>query len=412
MKTLLILGAFYTEIEIILRAKSLGYKTIVTDQYTDFRLSPAKTVADEAWNISWTDIDALCAKCKECHVDGVLAGFSEFRVESMIRLCERLGLCCSLTMEQLDITRNKNRFKRLCEHYSIPCVPEHRYEENFSFPVIVKPVDRAGSAGISVAYNREEFETAYQYAMSMSLSKQVIIEDFIRDGNKVDVYYYVKDGKITFLGSSDTILCHNSGVLQKAWPFPSKWESLYFEELDNNVRKMIAGIGITNAYLTISAFFHMGHLYVFETGFRLSGEMSFNYYKAISGINYLDEMIRYALNDSSDAQFREINNKNHYSVILNMFAENGIVKDIHNDCSVKEMNEVIGFVIYAQSGDEIHNTTQVLKKIAMCTLYSKNKEKLLDAVDTVNTIFSIENECGNEMIYERVSRSELDVFWN
>lgn len=407
MKKLLILGAYYTEIEIIERAKALGCYTIVTDNHENPMQSPAKQVADEAWNISWTDIDELCKKCVECQVNGVIAGFSEFRVENMIRICDRLNLPCSLTMHQLDITRNKNKFKRTCEYYGIPCVPEHQYNDNFGFPVIVKPVDRASSVGISVAYNREDFETAYQYAMSMSNSKSVIIEDFISNGTKVDVYYYVKDGGISLLGTSDTIMCHDSGVMQKAWPFPSKWERQYVEEIDEKVRNMIKGIGIENAYLTISAFYTKGHFYIFETGFRLSGEMSFNYYKIFTGVDYVEEMIRFALGEKSDVQFVEHSGTVPNSIILNFFAQDGIIKKIYNIDAISAIPEVIDFLVYGQEGEEIHNKGSLLKKIAMCTICATDWERIIDVVDQVNQLFSVMSTNDKEMINEKVERDEL-----
>ena len=111
MKKLLILGGNYIECDLIREAKSLGYYVIVTDNHDDWSLSPGKQIADEGWNISWSDIDSLEIKCKEVNVAGVLAGFSEFRVENMIKLCKRLGLPCALTLEQLDVTRDKIKFK-------------------------------------------------------------------------------------------------------------------------------------------------------------------------------------------------------------------------------------------------------------------------------------------------------------
>ena len=126
MDKLLILGATYHEIGIIKRAQNKGIYTIVTDSNLDWSKSPAKYMADEAWDISWSDIDALVEKCNEVKVNGVIAGFSEFRVENMIKLCERLGLPCTLSMEQLDITRDKIKFKKLCAEYGIQGVPELR----------------------------------------------------------------------------------------------------------------------------------------------------------------------------------------------------------------------------------------------------------------------------------------------
>lgn len=56
----------------------------------------------------------------------------------------------------------------------------------YAYPVIVKPVDRAGSIGISVAHNKAELEKAYDYAMDKSLCKEVIIEEYIYKAVKFD----------------------------------------------------------------------------------------------------------------------------------------------------------------------------------------------------------------------------------
>ena len=410
MKKLLVLSSYYTEVEAVKRAKALGYYTIVTDNHTDPYQTPAKFVADEAWNVSWTDIDALEAKCREVGVCGVLAGFSEFRVESMIRLCERLGLPCSLTLEQLEITRDKDKFKRTCEKYGIPGVPEHKYGEAFGFPVIVKPVDRAGSAGITVAYDKEQFEKSYAYALSQSPTKSVIIEDFIHDGVKVDVYYYVKNHQITLLGTSDTIMCKGSEgaeILQKGWPFPSKYEKQYIDEIDGNVRAMIDGLGINNAYLTMSAFYTQSHIYFFEAGFRLSGEMSFNYYKYCTGIDYLDEMIRFSMGDSDDSVLPQADYSGHHSIILNFFAKDGKVAKIEGVEEIEKMPEVVDMLVYASEGLTVHNSTKVLKKLAMCTICSNSLDRVIAAMTRINDIFSVKDEYGNEMIYEKVHSKEI-----
>ena len=409
MKKLLILSSYYTELEVVKRARALGYYTIVTDNHTEAAQIPAKFIADEAWDISWTDYDALERKCREEGVNGVLAGFSEFRVEAMIHLCERLGLPYSLTLEQLEITRDKEKFKRTCEKYGIPCVPEHRYGETFDFPVIVKPVDRAGSAGITVAYDKEEFEKSYEYALSMSPSKTVIIEDFIHDGVKVDVYYYVKNHQITLLGTSDTIMCkgaEGAEILQKGWPFPSLYEKQYIDEVDGAVRDMIVGLGINNCYLTMSAFYTKGHIYFFEAGFRLSGEMSFNYYRTFTGVDYLEEMIKFALGDSDETVLPQIDYSGKYSMILNFFAKDGVVAAIENEDAVRSIPEVVDFLIYGQEGQTIVNDTKVLKKFAMCTICATDKYRLAEVVDKVNALFSVKDAEGREMIYERVSREE------
>lgn len=90
------------------------------------------------------------------------------------------------------MTRDKVLFKNECRKNGVPVVNEYESPDIVtSYPVIVKPVDRAGSIGVGVATNPEELQIAYEYAMEKSYCKNVIIEDFIHDGSKFDVTYAI-----------------------------------------------------------------------------------------------------------------------------------------------------------------------------------------------------------------------------
>ena len=414
-KKLLILGGNILEKEIVNRAKKLGYYTIVTDNHTDWNLSPAKIIADEGWNISWSDVDELEKKCKEEGVHGVLAGFSEFRVENMIKLCNRLHLPCSLTMEQLEVTRDKILFKDTCRKYGINTIPEHNIEDaDIPFPVIVKPVDRAGSIGINVAHDKDELMAFYDIAYGLSPSKHVIIEDFISDGTKVDVYYYVKDHKISFLGSSDTIMCKGekgAKILQKAWPFKSFFEEQYLKEVDAKVRKMFVGLGINNAYATMSAFFCNGQFYFFEAGFRLSGELSYHYYEAICGLNYMDSMIKYSMDEADSVLYKNCVNKDKHCIVLNFFALDGIVNKIRGTKALSVNPNVYAIQLYVGEQENVKNVTNVFRKAAMFTIISNTETEMLETVAEVSEWFDVFDESGHSLVYEKVSSKELNQYY-
>ena len=78
-KKLLVLGATKDDCQIVEEAKKLGVYTIATDYHEDWDDAPAKKIADEAWNISWSYIPALKEKAVAAGVNGVIAGYSEFR---------------------------------------------------------------------------------------------------------------------------------------------------------------------------------------------------------------------------------------------------------------------------------------------------------------------------------------------
>lgn len=90
-KKLLILGAYQSEMDIVKVARKMGVYTITTDNHTNWDEAPAKKISDEAWNISWSDMDTLAEMCRLHHVDGVMAGFSERRVGFGAELSEKIN---------------------------------------------------------------------------------------------------------------------------------------------------------------------------------------------------------------------------------------------------------------------------------------------------------------------------------
>ena len=185
-KKLLIIGGTGVEnINIINAAHDMGVYCVVVDKNTDVKTTQAKAAADESWDMDYSNIDALAQKCRENHIDGVMAGYSEARVLVAAKVSEKLGLNFYATPEQVELTRNKRIFKDHCIKYRIPAPkdycngtpPTDEEKDRIQYPVIVKPTDRGGRKGITVCYNREELDKAIKYAMEVSFSNILMAEN-------------------------------------------------------------------------------------------------------------------------------------------------------------------------------------------------------------------------------------------
>lgn len=411
MKKLLVLGASNAEVDIVKIAQSLGYYVIVTDYYTDKHIIPAKFIADEAWNISWTDYDLLEAQCKESKIDGIIAGFSEFRVESLIEMCSRLDLPCYINRDQLDITRDKNKFKKLCDSFNIPIVREYKPDSNeINFPVIIKPTDRGGSIGINVAYNSDEYIKFLEYAYSLSPSKTVVVEDYIGDGIKFDCSYYISEDNVYLIETCDTTMLSDVKgyeTLQKAWTFPSKFEKEYIADIDSSVKSMLASLKMKCGVANISFFYRNGNFYVFEAGFRLGGGHSYHYQRASNGIDYLTAMIKYALNEPMDINTFMTSDRG-YSVTYNIYAKissGEVVDSILGEDFIKESNNcVIGYLPCLYNSFKVEIDKPV--RIAMCTLYSHNIGSILDCLAVINDNLKVKTNAKTYSVFSELSRSE------
>lgn len=414
-KKLLILVGGPNMISLVKRAQQFGVYTIVTDYYNT-EVSPAKKMADEYWDISWSDLDTLEQKCRESRIDGITTGYSETPLEMCIKLCDRLGLPCYCTQEQLKFTSDKILFKEVCRKNGVPTVKEYMsVDEVDQFPVIVKPVDRAGSIGVSVANNRTELQLAYNYALEMSYSKHVIIEKYI-DGTKIDVYYAIQEGKITLLSSDDVINASDNGlkrVVQSSWLFPSRIHKQIIKEVDFSLRKMIKYLGIHNGYIFFSGFEDHGNLMFFEAGFRLCGGHIYQYLEKKGMVNSQDIFIFYALTGSTAGIpcGTELND-NLKCVNINIYAKSGVINSIEGINEIASMDDCCFTLVTSRIGQECTDDKAILDKIGMYYFCSEDTEKLQKDVEKAYFLLEVKDVYGNDMIYDRIDTSVISNWWD
>lgn len=416
-KKLLVLGATSGETTLVKRAQELGVYVIATDYHTDYTFSPAKNIADEAWDISWSDIDTLEVKCREENVGGVIAGYSEFRVESLIKLCSRLNLPCYVTEGQLEITRDKKKFKDVCRNNGVPVVKEYAsVDEIDEYPVIVKPVDRAGSIGISVATNRDELVKAIDYALDSSASKQIIIEKYIEHGTKIDFYYTIEDGRITLISTCDTVNAKENGyerVVQSAWLYPSRNTDVV-KTSDPVLRRMIQSMGIKYGCIFFSGFVcKSGEVVFFECGFRLEGGHQYNYVSKKGPYNYLDLFILHALTGSTEnlSHSYKVNEKLKAATI-NIYAKDGIIDQIKGFEKVNKLPDCCLAIMSGRIGEQCDMNHAILSKIAMFQFTNQSSKQLQKDVEEAYELFKIYDKNGADMIYDRVESHVVADWWN
>ncbi|MBR0258273.1 MAG: ATP-grasp domain-containing protein, partial [Synergistaceae bacterium] len=209
-KKLLLLGGINHSIEIINAAHEMGVKVYVTDYNEN---TPAKSIADKAFTVSTTDVEAVVELCRAEKVDGVITGFIDSMLPYCAEICSCLGFPFWAQKEQLDICNSKDRFKSLCMEHGINVAKEYHLTgqdgnidvsslHSVTYPIIIKPSDSSGSRGVFICRNPEELKAHYPESLKYSKNGRIIAEQYI-EGQHVNMYYTLSGGNILLSAMAD-----------------------------------------------------------------------------------------------------------------------------------------------------------------------------------------------------------------
>ena len=412
MKKLLILGATNSETEIINAARDMGIYTIATDNHLDWNLSPAKKNADEAWNISWSDINQLKKECIKNNIDGIMAGFSERRVECATELSKELGKEFYAKGAKLDIINNKLKFKQACIDAGITVPKEYKYGDKIEFPVIVKPSDNGGSKGISICYTSAELEKGYKKALNNSVKGDVLIEEYIT-APEIMVYFTVHNKKVELSAICDRymhLFDKNITQLPIGYYYPSRYLDIFVKYNFSKFKKLIKLLNISDGLIAFQSFVKDKDIIPFDPTYRLDGTMAYHLIEKQNNINVLKMLI----NKSIDGQMGEDkiissleNAKFKKSTFeLPILLKNGKISKIDGLEEIKKMKDVIYLYQKSYIGDQFDKIADFSQMLCRIQIIADNDEKLMKDIEKIYDKIKVYDEDNNDMI---ISRNLLDI---
>lgn len=410
-KKLLVLGGSAYMVDPVLKAKSMGVYTIVTDWH-ELKKSPAKQVADEYWTISLMDYDQLVPKIKDNKIDGILTGFTDNFLLAYQHLCELTGLPCYATKEQLEWSLDKRLFKNKCREYNVPVVPEYdiqcfdKSKISAEHKVIIKPVDSSGSQGIYICDDPSEFEEKLKCSLDYSAKKQIVIERYM-DCDDVSFEYKIQDGEITLTAICDRYIYKtpNEGSITSKLIYPSKYTDTYLADVDKRVRKMFEAEGLRNGVLFMQAFVENGLFYFYEMGYRLSGGRHYIFTKNQNGESALEELIYFAITGKmSDKRISDIANPRFKEICsqLSIICQSDKIARIVGFREVAEMHQVIDAIKMFKEGDVVGKQGTTSSIFAKLHVVVKDVDELDSLKKDIYSTLKVENEKGENLVINSI----------
>lgn len=212
MKKLMLLGGSHYLIPVIDAAHKLGIYVITCDYIPT---NTAHTYSDEYRNISIIEKDTVLEVAEELQIDGIMSFACDPGVVTAAYVAEKMGLPFQGSYESTVILQDKGLFRKfLAEHnFNVPHAKSYSDKEQamydidyYTWPIIVKPVDSAGSKGVTRVDEVASLSEAIDMALAFSHSGKFIIEDFITfEGYHSSADPFSVNGKLKFVTYSDQL---------------------------------------------------------------------------------------------------------------------------------------------------------------------------------------------------------------
>ena len=421
-KKLLVLGGFTLACDIIRRAQEMGAYVYVADYNPNV---PGSKIADKFVTISATDVEAIVEFCKKEGIDGVTTGFVDILLKPCFEVCKRLSLPCYMTPKMISVSTNKIDFKETCNQYGVP-VPQtylmggkitDEVYERINYPVFVKPLDSSGSRGAGVCRNRDELDKQFAEAVSYSVTKNAIIEDYIT-GRDFLMDYIAVDGEFRLLSMFDRFVTEDRGSAVNYANIsmaPSKAVDLYLDKVNEKAINMFKSLGFKDGLLFMQGYSNGDKITFFEMGCRLGGSF-YNHELKCLGYDALTMVVRYAL---AGKMVQDINKipvdvakyNGHYALDCNYLlkgTDETVLKMIGID-EIKHLPSCISTIQYHDLGYHYTKDRTVDRPIYTFEIVADSKEQVMEDVNYVNDKFDVQNEKGESILITKYNPENLFV---
>lgn len=308
-KKLMLLGGIRYLVPAIEAAHKHGYHVITVDYLPD---NIAHKYSDEYHDVSILekDKDKVLALAQELQIDGILSYAVDPGVVAAAYVAEKMGLPFTCSYESACIMQDKSKFRQfLTDHgFNVPNAKGYNQAEDalkdvdfFNWPVIVKPVDSAGSKGVTRVDNPKDLEAAIAHALDESHNGHFIIEDFLElQGYQSSADCFSIDGELVYADYSDQLFDKNAEnpytPAIEIWPASMPQEHQYYltSEIQRLLKLLNCGTGLYNIESRVCK---NGKPYIMEVSPRAGGNRIAELQRIGTGIDLIEAEVQKAVGE-------------------------------------------------------------------------------------------------------------------
>ena len=301
MKKIAIIGASYLQAPLIEKAKQLGLETHVFAWAAN---DVGETIADYFYPISIVEKEEILSKCVEIGVYGVCTIASDLAVITVNYVADKMGLIGN----SLDCTlksTNKHEMRNCFEMNGDPSPKSIRVSSvddlngiELSYPVIVKPLDRSGSRGITKLESADGLEEAIKVAKEQGFEDATLVEEYV-EGQEYSVEYISFKGKHRFLALTYKYTSGAPHFIETGHLEPAPIDEDKLSEIKRVTEHALDSLGIKyGASHTEIKINKDGIIKIIEIGGRMGGDfIGSTLVKLSTGVDFVEQVIRVSLGE-------------------------------------------------------------------------------------------------------------------
>ena len=271
----------------------------------------AHKYSDEYHNVSILDKEAVLRLAQELQIDGILSYAVDPGVVTAAYVAEKMNLPFTCSYETACILQDKSKFRKFLSDNGFNAPNAKGYSDKdealkdidyFNWPVIVKPVDSAGSKGVTRVDNPEKLKNAIAIALEESHNGHFIIEDFLElQGYQSSADCFSVNGKLAYVDFSDQLFDKNAAnpytPAIEIWPssMPKEHQDYLTKETQRLLKLLDCKTGLYNIESRVCK---NGKSYIMEVSPRAGGNRIAELQRLGTGIDLIEAEVCKSVGDT------------------------------------------------------------------------------------------------------------------
>jgi len=272
---LIIIGSGKFQIRLVDTAKKLAYETHVFAWEDE---AVCKDIADYFYPISVTDKDAILNIARKINPQGVVSIGSDLAVPTVNYIASKLGLIGN-SIQSSNVSTNKYEMRKALKAKGLPCPAftlvdnnEPLNIPNMHYPLIVKPVDRSGSRGVTLVNHPDSLNSAIKNAREQSFIGRAIVEEYFA-GQEYSMEMISYKGEHSFLAITEKFTTEAPNFVEIMHLQPGRIDHCVLKEAIEMIKLSLDALniefGASHSEFKVD---EDGRIMIIEIGARMGGD--------------------------------------------------------------------------------------------------------------------------------------------